>query len=91
MPRGRPATRHTDILPPTAARAEDRWFRGYLTSQGLDDTNEEILRHWQGLPLRRLEPTTEPGPPPLTADLACVWLVPASALVLGLLAHRRRP
>jgi deazaflavin-dependent oxidoreductase (nitroreductase family) len=64
------------------------WFRAYLASQGLDDT-EELRLHWQRLHLRRLEPTNEPGPPPLAADLSWVWLVPASALVLGLLARRR--
>lgn len=88
-----PLTDESEALEVVAAlrRFGASWFRGYLTSQGLDDTNEEILKHWQRLHLRRLEPTTEPGPPPLRVDLAWVWLVPASALVLGLLARRRRP
>lgn len=66
------------------------WFRGYLTSQGLDDTDEDIARNWQRLHLRRLEATSEPGPAPLTADLAWVWLVPLAALALALLARRGR-
>jgi deazaflavin-dependent oxidoreductase (nitroreductase family) len=66
------------------------WFRGYLASQGLTDTDEDVAQNWQRLHLRRLEPTDEPGPPPLRADLAWVWLVPASALGAGLLARRRR-
>jgi deazaflavin-dependent oxidoreductase (nitroreductase family) len=66
------------------------WFDGYLASQGIEDTDEDIPRNWQRLHLRRLEPTDGPGPAPLRADLAWVWLVPASALALGLLARQRR-
>ena len=66
------------------------FFGSYLASQGLSDTIEDIVPNWQRLHLRRLEPTQETGPPPLEADLAWVWLVPASALVLALMARRRR-
>lgn len=91
--RAAPLTDEAEALEVVAAlrRFGASWFRGYLTSQGLEDTNEEILQHWQRLHLRRLEPTTEPGPPPLRVDLAWVWLVPASALVVGLMRRRRRP
>jgi deazaflavin-dependent oxidoreductase (nitroreductase family) len=66
------------------------WFDGYLASQGLADDDEELAHNWQRLHLRRLEPTDAPGPPPLTADLAWVWLIPAAALGAGLLARRGR-
>ena len=61
--------------------------RGYLTSQR--GRHHEVLRHWQACTCAA-EPTIERATA-LTADLAWVWLVPASALVLALLAHRRRP
>lgn len=66
------------------------WFEGYLDSQGLEDTDDDILRHWHGLHLRRLEPTPAVGPPPLETDLAWVWLIPTSALAVVLLTRRRR-
>jgi deazaflavin-dependent oxidoreductase (nitroreductase family) len=66
------------------------WFGGYLASQGLDDTDDDILRHWRRLHLRRLEPTSDVGPPPLETDLAWVWLIPASALALTALSRRCR-
>jgi deazaflavin-dependent oxidoreductase (nitroreductase family) len=75
----------------TALRRFGRaWFDGYLASQGLRDTDEEILQSWQRLHLRRLVPTDAPGPAPLTADLAWVWLALASALAFALLVRRRR-
>ncbi|MDF2094006.1 nitroreductase/quinone reductase family protein [Knoellia sp. 3-2P3] len=66
------------------------FFRDYLASQGLADDDEELASGWPRLHVRRLEPTDEPGPAPLRADLAWVWLAPASALAAGLLARRRR-
>ena len=57
------------------------WFGLYLASQGLHDTDEDIAASWQRLHLRRLEPTGEKGPTPLTPDLAWVWLVPAAGLL----------
>lgn len=66
------------------------FFRDYVASQGLADDDEELAHSWQRLHVLRLEPTTEPGPPPLAADLAWVWLVPAAALAAGLLGRLRR-
>jgi deazaflavin-dependent oxidoreductase (nitroreductase family) len=57
------------------------WSGLYLASQGMHDTDEDIAANWQRLHLRRLEPTREKGPTPLTPDLAWVWLVPASGLL----------
>ena len=66
------------------------FFRDYLASQGVADDDAELAHSWQRLHVLRLEPTTEPGPPPLAADLAWVWLVPAAALAAGLLGRLRR-
>ena len=52
------------------------FFRDHLASQGLADDDEELAHSWQRLRLRRLEPTHQPGPAPLRADLTWVWLVP---------------
>lgn len=54
------------------------WLRRYLDGEGVADTPEDLVRNKDRLHLRRLDPTTEPGPPALPADLAWVWLVPAA-------------
>ena len=38
------------------------FFRDYLASQGVADTDEDLAANWRRLHLRRLEPTTGPGP-----------------------------
>jgi deazaflavin-dependent oxidoreductase (nitroreductase family) len=69
------------------------WLRRYLDGEGVADTPEDLVRNKDRLHLRRLDPTTEPGPPALPADLAWVWLVPAAlgATATAARAVRRRP
>lgn len=58
------------------------FFETYLDGEGLTGTDEELARSPERLHLLRLDPTTEPGPPALRADLGWVWLVVAAALAL---------
>jgi deazaflavin-dependent oxidoreductase (nitroreductase family) len=66
------------------------WFGSYLASQGLRDDDEDLRAHWRRLHLRRLDPTTGPGPEPLRADRAWLWAVPAAVALSGRWRARRR-
>ena len=64
------------------------WLRTYLDAEGIPDTAEDIARNRQRLHIRRLDPTPQEGPAPLTADLVWLWLVPVAVAVL--VAARRQ-
>jgi hypothetical protein len=68
---------------------DETFLRSYLATEGIADTDEDIARHWQRLHLRRLEPTQEPGPRPLEADLAWLWGIPVAAVVVAVVASKR--
>lgn len=70
-------------------RFDEAFLRSYLAAEGIDDTGEDIARNWQRLHLRRLEPTQEPGPRPLEADLAWLWGIPVAAAVVAVAAAKR--
>lgn len=61
----------------------------YLDGAGLAHSVEEVVNAGRGIHALRLDPADLPGPPPLKADLAWLWAVPAALLVLRL--ARRRP
>ena len=64
------------------------WFGSYLESQGLRDDDAVLRASWRRLHLRRLDPTTGPGPDPLTADRA--WALPLLALTVSIGRRVRR-
>ena len=68
---------------------DETFLRSYLASEGIEDTPEAIAANAHRVHVRRLEPTTEPGPPPLQADLAWAWLIPP-ALIAAVIALRTR-
>ncbi|MCV2393676.1 nitroreductase family deazaflavin-dependent oxidoreductase [Actinotalea sp. M2MS4P-6] len=71
-------------------RFDETFWRSYLTSEGIEDTEEDLLRNADRLHLRLLERTADEGPPPLKADLAWIWAVKAAAAAVVLaLAWRR--
>ncbi len=69
---------------------DETFLRSYLASEGIEDTPESLAANAHRLHLRRLTPTTEPGPPPLEADLTWVWLVPLAVIVAGVVLRTRR-
>jgi hypothetical protein len=65
------------------------FFRSYLDSEGIPDTPEGITENAHRLHLRWLEPTTEPGPPGVEADLRWVWLLPVAGVAVRAAAALR--
>lgn len=76
-----------DFLAPMPA------MKQWAVALGIDLTREELVAHKNDFILITFDPTTEPTPPPLRADLVWVWfvavLVPAAALAIYTLARRR--
>ena len=71
---------------------DETFLRSYLDSEGIEDTPEAIAANAHRVHIRRLEPTTAPGPPPLEADLVWAWLIPAAVIAAGVaLTTRRAP
>lgn len=70
-------------------RFDDTFLHSYLGAEGVTDTPEEIVRNWQRLHLRRLDPTDAGGPPALTADLVWLWPVAGVAAAVGLRSATR--
>jgi deazaflavin-dependent oxidoreductase (nitroreductase family) len=62
------------------------WFLGTL---GIEPSDEDILAKKDRLHLLRLDPTDEPTPPPMEADLVWLWPVAAAILVIGILNSLR--
>jgi deazaflavin-dependent oxidoreductase (nitroreductase family) len=62
------------------------WFLGTL---GIEPGDDDILAKKDRLHLLRLDPTDEPAPPPMEADLVWLWPVAAVILVLGFLISLR--
>jgi deazaflavin-dependent oxidoreductase (nitroreductase family) len=60
-----------------------QWF---LESKGIQDSEADILAHKDRIFLVTFDPTDEPTPPPLQADLVWVW----AALIGGWLLFGRR-
>jgi deazaflavin-dependent oxidoreductase (nitroreductase family) len=69
---------------------DETFLRSYLAAEGIADRREDIARNAERLHLRRLQPTTEEGPPPLEADLAWLWVVPLVAAAWGVVGWVRR-
>lgn len=71
-------------------RFDEAFLRSYLESEGVPDTPEGIAEHADRLHLRWLEPTTEPGPRGVQADLLWFWLLPVVGAAAGAVAALRR-
>ncbi len=69
---------------------DETLLRSYLSSETIKDTPQDLAANAHRLHVRRLEPTSRPGPPPLEADLRWVWILPP-AVVAAVLLGRRRP
>lgn len=63
---------------------------GYLRGLGIAHTADQVAAHKVRLHLVRLDPSTDPGPPPQTADLAWVWLLLPAAVATARVRRRRR-
>ena len=62
----------------------------FLDSLGIDPTPEDILAKKERIYYLRFDPTTEPTPPPLPADLVWLWPVGlAVVLIIWLLARSK--
>ena len=57
-------------------------LRCYLASEGIADTPGDLVRNRERLHVRRLDPTSQEGPPALEPDLVWLWLVPAALAAL---------
>jgi hypothetical protein len=71
-------------------RFDETWLRSYLDAQGIADTPQDIARKERRLHIRRLESTSEEGPPVLVADLVWVWLVPVAIAAWSVRRRCRR-
>ncbi len=60
----------------------------YLDSKGVQDNEDDILAHKDRLYMITFDPTDEPTPPPMKADLVWVWAVLAGWWLL--FGRRRR-
>ena len=56
-------------------RGKSPVWQQYLTALGIEDTPEDFLAKKDRAVTWRLDPTEEPTPPPLRADLAWIWAV----------------
>lgn len=64
---------------------DEHWLlEDYLDSAGLGHSVEDVLDAGRGLHALRLDPVELPGPPPLSADMAWIWVVPAALVVGGI-------
>lgn len=70
-------------------RFDETFLRSYLDEEGVADTPEDIAKNKERLHIRRLEVTELAGPPPLEADLAWLWLVPAVVATLYVMLRRQ--
>jgi hypothetical protein len=61
--------------------------RAFLSSQGLTGEAAELLRERERILLVAFDPTDEPTPPPLHADLVWMWI--AATAVTFVLRRRR--
>lgn len=59
-------------------RFDGRGLRRYLADQGIADSAVDVVANMERLHVIRFEPTSQPGPQPLKADLSWVWLLPAA-------------
>ena len=70
-----------------------QFYESYLESMGIQPTEEDILAKKDRIYWLRFEPTDQPTPETLAADLAWVWLatlgVLAGIMGIGLLKRRR--
>jgi deazaflavin-dependent oxidoreductase (nitroreductase family) len=68
-------------------------MKQWAAALGVELSREELVAHKDEFILVAFDPTAEPTPPPLRADLAWVWpaaaLVPVGALTVYALARRR--
>lgn len=67
-----------------------RYFRVLEALIGFDLTREEFIRARDRFRLLTFDPTDQPTPPPLEADLRWVWPLLAAGLFAGRLLFRRR-
>lgn len=71
-------------------RAIGRRFHEYLAAAGIEDSPAGFADAIDHIHVVRFDPVSQPGPPPVEADLAWVWLVAAGgALIWWLVWHRR--
>jgi deazaflavin-dependent oxidoreductase (nitroreductase family) len=85
------ATRVTDdaelvIVYNLLMRRNPVMMRWYLDSLGIRDTPEDVIAKKDRIFLLRFDPTGEPTPPPLEADLWWVWII-GGGLLLGWLMY----
>ncbi|HVU14204.1 MAG TPA: nitroreductase family deazaflavin-dependent oxidoreductase [Phototrophicaceae bacterium] len=62
----------------------------YLDANGIQDTETDVLAKKDRVYMITFEPTDEPTPPPLSADLRWVWAIIGAALFLLAARPRRR-
>jgi deazaflavin-dependent oxidoreductase (nitroreductase family) len=72
-------------------RFDPGFLRLYLEGEGIADTPQDIAGNKQRLHIRRLDLTSEDGPPPLEADLAWLWLVPVAVAAWRVRRRCARP
>ncbi len=66
----------------------DAYFRPWLESLDISFDLDDAVAKRDRIHLVALDPSDEPGPPPLPADLAWVWWVIGSSFVAGYLLGR---
>jgi len=64
-------------------------LEGYLATLGIEPTPEDILAKKDRIYWIRFDPTDEPTPPPLEADLVWLWPVALGTVLIGWLLARR--
>lgn len=65
-----------------AARGKSPVWSEYLAALGIEDTPEDYLAKKDRVVAWRVDPTDEPTPPPLPADLVWLWLAVGFGLAL---------
>lgn len=65
-------------------------FNAYLRSLGIEPTLDDFLANKAHVYFIIFEPTEEPTPPPLPADLKALWLIPAVVLTVYLSRSPRK-
>lgn len=71
-------------------RAIGRRFHEYLADAGIEDTAAGFADAIERIHAVRFDPVSQPGPPPLKADLAWVWPTAAGAALIWWLVRQRR-
>jgi deazaflavin-dependent oxidoreductase (nitroreductase family) len=71
-------------------RRSEAMYKLHLASLEIEPTTEDILAKKDRFYWLRFDPTDEPTPPPLPADLVWLWPVGVGAVVLAWLVAKRK-